>query len=103
MATLKWVTTPLDSSKSRQESCKEVNLDHFIIFLNDVLLELECMDFSAKIGNLCISFLSFADDIILTAESAAKLRALIEKCGTWSMKNGIELNIPILMANATTI
>ena len=49
----------------------------FIIFINDLLRELEALGLGAKVGNLVIPTLGFADDILLIADSPEKLQKLL--------------------------
>ena len=44
-------------------------------------------------GELQISSLCFADDIMLITDSPNKLQKLINICGEWSIKNGMRFNI----------
>ena len=53
----------------------------FIIFLNDLLLEIESKGLGATMGELQISSLCFADDIMLITDSPNKLQKLINICG----------------------
>ena len=65
----------------------------FIIFINDLLLDLESKLIGAKVGELNISTLCFADDILLVTDTPEKLQKLITACGKWSIKNGMRFNI----------
>ena len=65
----------------------------FIIFLNDLLLDLETKGIGAKVGELNISSLCFADDILLITDSPTKLQSLINVCGRWSINNGMRFRI----------
>ena len=65
----------------------------FIIFINDLLIELESHDLGVKIGELEISSLSFADDIILIVNSPKTLQKLIDICGNWTRSNGMNFNV----------
>ena len=65
----------------------------FIIFLNDLLLDIESKGLGAMVGELKISSLCFADDIMLITDSPNKLQKLINICGMWSIKNGMRFKI----------
>ena len=65
----------------------------FIIFINDLLRELEALGLGAEVGNLIIPTLGFADDILLIADSPEKLQKMLNVCGEWSDKNGMCFNI----------
>ena len=65
----------------------------FLVFINDMLTDLQKSGLGAKIGNLSISCLGFADDVVLTAETPANLQLLIDKCECWAKKNLMEFNI----------
>ena len=64
----------------------------FIIFLNDLLIELERLGIGIMIGKVSKSALGFADDIILITDSPSKLQELINYCGKWSKKNDMRFN-----------
>ena len=64
----------------------------FIIFINDLLETLNESDLGAKIGDLIISNLGFADDIVLTSDSPIKLQSLINICFQWAQRNHMEFN-----------
>ena len=65
----------------------------FIIFLNDLLLNIESKRLGAKMGELNISWLCFADDIMLITDCPKKLQKLITICANWSIRNGMKFNI----------
>ena len=44
-------------------------------------------------GDLIISVLGFADDILLLADTPEKLQKLIDVCGNWSVKNRMQFKI----------
>ena len=52
----------------------------FLIYINDLLLDLQQSELGAKIGEIIISSLGFADDIVLVSESPENLQMLINKC-----------------------
>ena len=58
----------------------------FIIFINDLFKEIESLGIGAKVGDLIISALGFADDILLITDTPEKLQKLIDFCGNWSIK-----------------
>ena len=65
----------------------------FMIFLNDLLLDLDSKGIGAEVGELNISNLCFADDISLITNTPEKLQILITACGRWSIKNGMRFKI----------
>ena len=48
----------------------------FLIFINDLLIDLQESALGAKIGNVSISCLGFADDVVLSAEIPENLNLL---------------------------
>ena len=58
----------------------------FLVFINDLLTDLQNSGFGAKIVNLSISCLGFADDVVLTADNSEKLQLLINICERWAKK-----------------
>ena len=64
----------------------------FIIFINDLLKTLKKSGLGAKIKNLIISNLGFADDIVLTSDSPIKLQSLIDICFRCAQQNNMEFN-----------
>ena len=64
----------------------------FLVFINDLLTDLQKSSLGAKIGDLTISCLGFADDLVLTAESPENLQLLINKCECWVKKNLMTFN-----------
>ena len=65
----------------------------FIIFINDLLESLNASCLGAKIGNIIISALGFADDIILISDLPEKEQKLITICETWSKINYMPFRI----------
>ena len=65
----------------------------FIIFINDLLTQLENCGLGAYIAKIVISVLGYADDILLIADNPGKMQQLIHICGEWSIKNGMSFNI----------
>ena len=65
----------------------------FLIFINDLFTEIESLGSGAKVGDLIISVLGFADDILLLADTPEKLQKLIDVCGNWNVKNGMQFKI----------
>ena len=47
----------------------------FLIYINDLLIDLQQSELGAKIGDIIISCLGFADDIVLVSESPENLKA----------------------------
>ena len=58
----------------------------FLVFINDLLTDLQKSGLGAKIGKLSISCLGFADDLVLTAENPENLQLLINICECWAKK-----------------
>ena len=65
----------------------------FIIFLNDLLIDLESEGLGVMVGELKISSLCFADDIMLLTDCPKNLQKLINICGMWSINNGMRFKI----------
>ena len=65
----------------------------FNIFINDLLNDLNNSSLGARIGNLVISTLGFADDILLIADSPSNLQKLIDICDKWSKVNDMCFNL----------
>ena len=65
----------------------------FNIFINDLLNDLHNSSLGAKLGNLIISALGFADDIVLIADNPYKLQKLINICEQWAKINEMTFNI----------
>ena len=65
----------------------------FIIFINDLLKELHGSNLGVSIYDLVVSALGYADDIMLLADTPAKLQKLIDISYAWSVRNGMEFNI----------
>ena len=64
----------------------------FLVFINDLLTDLQKSVLGAKIGDILISCLGFADDIVLSAETPQNLQALIDICERWAEKNQMTFN-----------
>ena len=62
----------------------------FLIFINDLLDKLNKSNYGAKIEDLKICSLGFADDIVLTSDSPSKLQSLINICSEWAAENCME-------------
>ena len=65
----------------------------FNIFINDLLERLHNSGLGVTMGNLILTALGFADDIMLLAAEPSKLQTLIDICETWSRQNGMQFNI----------
>ena len=64
----------------------------FIIYINDLLQQLQDSKLGIHIWTLVISALGFADDIILLADTPSNLQRLIDICAEWSRTNGMSFN-----------
>ena len=64
----------------------------FSIFINDLLERLQTSSLGVKLWRTKVTALGFADDIILLADTPAKLQALINMCVNWSKENGMRFN-----------
>ena len=64
----------------------------FNIYINDLLVELQKSNLGVTVHRNMITTLGFADDIILMADTASKLQALIDICVRWSKLNGMKFN-----------
>ena len=64
----------------------------FLIYINDLLLNLQQSEPGAKTGDITISCLGFADDIVLASESPANLQMLINKCESWTQEYKMVFN-----------
>ena len=64
----------------------------FLIYINDLLLSLQQSKLGATIGDITISCLGFADDIVLASESPESLQMLINKCESWALENRMVFN-----------
>ena len=81
-------------------------LFYFWFFINDLLTTLQNSELGAKIGDLSISCLGFADDVVLTAENPENLQLLINKCECWAKKNLMDFNVSkckIMVFNRPTL
>ena len=56
----------------------------FNIYINDLLVELQISNLGVTVHRTMFTTLGFADDIILMADTASKLQALIDICVKWS-------------------
>ena len=65
----------------------------FIFYINDLLQELNDSNLGAAMGNLIISTLGFADDIVLITDCPKKMQKLLNICNSWCSKNGMSFNI----------
>ena len=65
----------------------------FSIFINDLLDQLHNSKLGATLGGVTVSALGFADDIALVAGENNRMRELINICGTWSKRNGMDFKV----------
>ena len=64
----------------------------FIIYINDLLKQLQDSKLGIHIWSIVISALGFADDIILLADNPSNLQRLIDICAELSRTNGMSFN-----------
>ena len=64
----------------------------FLVYINDLLIDLQNSVLGAKLGDISISCLGFADDIVLVSESPENLQMLIDMCQRWAQDNKMEFN-----------
>ena len=62
----------------------------FNLFINDLLVELNCSDYGATVGPVKISALGFADDIVLVSDKPCNLQHLLDICYSWAKKNSMD-------------
>ena len=65
----------------------------FILFINELLNNLQNSRLGAFIGSTHIAVLGFADDIMLISDSPEKLQKLISICESWATDNNMEFNV----------
>ena len=65
----------------------------FSIFINDLLDQLHNSKLGATLGGVTVSALGFADDIALVAGENNRMRELINICGAWSKRNGMDFKV----------
>ena len=64
----------------------------FIFYINDLLHSLNDSSLGAHVGDVVVSALGFADDIILISDNPEKLQKLIDICSLWATRNGMGFN-----------
>ena len=64
----------------------------FNIFLNDLATEINSLGLGIKIGNLKLSILMYADDIVLLSDTAENLQKLLNHVYEWCRKWQLSIN-----------
>ena len=64
----------------------------FILFIDDLLKELEASKLGAKMGEIIVTVLGFADDIVLIADTPENVQKLLDICSNWAKRNGMSYN-----------
>ena len=64
----------------------------FIFYINDLLQNLNNSDLGAHVGDIVVSALGFADDIVLVSDNPKKLQKMIDICSLWASRNGMAFN-----------
>ena len=65
----------------------------YTCFINDLLIKLEREDIGAKIGDIYVGGLAFADDLALCATNASDLRKLLKSTTTYADEHNYKLNV----------
>ena len=65
----------------------------FILFIDDLLDELQKSNLGIQLDNITLSALAFADDIMLLALVVSNLQQLLSICDSWAAKNGMTFGI----------
>ena len=64
----------------------------FNIFLNDLAYEIQSLNLGVKFGNLKVSMLLYADDIVLIAGSESNLQKMLDHVSEWCKKWQLRIN-----------
>ena len=64
----------------------------FNIFLNDLATEINSLGLGIKIGNLKLSILMYADDIVLLSDTADNLQKLLNHVYAWCRMWQLSIN-----------
>ena len=64
----------------------------FNIFLNDLAYEIQSLNLGVKFGNLKVSMLLYADDIVLIAGSESNLQKMLDHVSVWCKKWQLRIN-----------
>ena len=64
----------------------------FILFIDDLLKELEASKLGTKMGEILITELGFADDIVLTTDHPENVQKMINICVNLAKRNVISYN-----------
>ena len=72
----------------------------FIFYINDLLRNLNDSNLGAQVGNIVVSALGFADDIVLIAESREDLQQLTNNLEETAAKVSLRINAEKNQSNA---
>lgn len=64
----------------------------FNVFIDDLIVEVKALKLGVSVGNVHVSLLLFADDIVLLAESEADLQRSLAAVESWCRRWRLELN-----------
>ncbi len=64
----------------------------FNIYINDLAKEIKDLNIGISIGDVKISILMYADNIVLLAENEKDLQCLLDKLNNWSLKWKMQVN-----------
>ena len=83
----KWFTTEAGVRQGQNDS-----LTAFAIFINSLAITLKNLNLGIKYGNLVITILLYADDIIILAETDESLQVMLNELAAWCTKWRMLLN-----------
>ncbi len=64
----------------------------FNIYINDLAKEIKYLNIGISIGELKVSILLYADDLVLLAESEKDLQRVLDKLNKWCLKWKMQVN-----------
>jgi hypothetical protein len=64
----------------------------FNVYINDMLVELNCSGYGCKFGNINAATIAYADDVLLLSGSLVGLQSLVNICVEYGLKFGISFN-----------
>ena len=65
----------------------------FLLFIDDLLDELQTSTLGIPMLGFSLSVLAFADDVTLLSLAKKNLQALLQICGCWAKRNGMLLGL----------